>query len=82
MRILNSNPCHGSIDQLNSVTTGLNFLPFIVSLGLSGVFAYLLYNNLEAGKDDGLGKDNSENDNGDTLTGSNNGNVEITEKNK
>ena len=82
MRILNSNPCHGSIDQLNSVTTGLNFLPFIVSLVLSGVFAYLLYHNLEASKDESLDKDNSENDNGDTLTGSNNGNVEITEKNK
>ncbi len=77
MRILNSNPCHGSIDQLNSVTTGLNFLPFIVSLVLSGVFAYLLYDNLEGGKDDSLGKDNSEN--GNILP---EGNVDMTEKNK
>jgi hypothetical protein len=80
MRILNSNPCHGSIDQLNSVTTGLNFLPFIVSLVLSGMFGYLLYNTLEASKDDDSSKDNSENDNGNTLNGSNNGNVEMTEK--
>ena len=80
MRILNSNPCHPSIDQLNSVTTGLNFLPFIVSLVLSGMFGYLLYNTLEASKDDDSSKENNENGNGDTLTSSNNGNIEMTGK--
>ena len=84
MRILNSNPCHPSIDQLNSVTTGLNFLPFIVSLVLSGLFSYLVYNNLEDVKENLFGKDddgvNNKNDNGNTLNVSNNGNVKMTEK--
>jgi hypothetical protein len=83
MRILNSNPCHPSIDQLNSVTTGLNFLPFIVSLVLSGLFSYLVYNNLEDVKENLFGKDddvNNKNGNGDTLTSSNNGNIEMIEK--
>jgi carbonic anhydrase len=67
MRILNSNPCHPSIDQLNSVTTGLNFLPFIVSLVLAGVFAYLLYNNLEASKGDTISNENKANSSNNVL---------------
>jgi hypothetical protein len=81
MRILNSNPCHPSIDQLNNVTTGLNFLPFIVSLVLSGLFSYLVYNNLEDVKENLFGKDddvnnNSEN-NGNILPEPNNNNANI-----
>jgi hypothetical protein len=67
MRILNSNPCHPSIDQLNSVTTGLNFLPFIVSLVLSGLFSYLVYNNLEDVKENLFGKDDKNNENNENV---------------
>ena len=76
MRILNSNPCHPSIDQLNSVTTGLNFLPFIVSLVLSGIFAYLLYNNLEASKDDGISNENEDNSGSNNVLSNNKANIE------